>query len=346
MSSHSKRFPKLISFVIIGAAVIAGGLIYRHHNDYPSSDDATIDAEVVHIASQVGGRLTKIGVKENAKVRRGELLFRLEPEAYTLAVEQAEADLAIATAALATRHRSIVSETLNAKILADQKQRAQTNLDLTTRTTERLKPLASKAYVPAQQFDQAQTAQKDAATSLEQAENQRIAAQQNIGNDAGELAVVRARKAALAIAQKALRDTEVRAPHEGRIVGLTVAEGETVAPTQTLFTLVVTDQWYAVANFRESEIPHITEGDCATVYSMVDRTIPVHGIVDGIGWGVMDTERITLPKAAPYVQKSVNWVRVAQRFPVRIRLENPPERNMRLGASAVVEIRHGGSCKG
>jgi membrane fusion protein, multidrug efflux system len=77
---------------------------------------------------------------------------------------------------------------------------------------------------------------------------------------------------------------------------------------------------------------------------MIDRSQPIKGVVKGIGWGVLDEERINLPRAVPYVQRSVNWVRVAQRFPVRVRLENPPEQLMRLGASAVVEVKHGDRC--
>jgi multidrug efflux system membrane fusion protein len=67
-------------------------------------------------------------------------------------------------------------------------------------------------------------------------------------------------------------------------------------------------------------------------------------VVEGIGWGVLDEERINLPRSVPYVERSMNWVRVAQRFPVRVRLENPPEQLMRLGASAVVEVKHGDAC--
>ncbi len=136
----------------------------------------------------------------------------------------------------------------------------------------------------------------------------------------------------------------MRAPHDGRIVGLTVKSGEMVAPMQNLFTLVTTEKWYAIVNFRETDLKHINVEDCATVYSMIDRQIPIKGVVESIGWGVMDTERINLPKNMPYVERSLNWVRVAQRFPVRVHLENPPENLMRLGASAVVEVKRGAGC--
>lgn len=337
--------PQITSLLIIGSALLLGLFISRYLARHPSSDDASIDAEVVHIASTVSGRLLELKVEENAKVKKGDLLFRLDPENYRLAAEQAQANLEIALAALDTRRRVVASERLNAKVAADQQKRAMTNYALTQRTTERLKPLAGKAYVPAQEFDQAQSTQRDAETSLEQAKSQRAAAEFNIGNDQGAAAAVKAAEAALVIAQKALRDTEVYASQDGRIVGLSILEGEMIVPSQALFTLISTEAWHAVANFRESDLPNIHEGDCATVYTMIDRSRSIRGIVDGIGWGVMDTDRINVPKSAPWVEKSLNWVRVAQRFPVRILLNEPPEELMRLGASAVVQIKSGATCK-
>ena len=142
--------------------------------------------------------------------------------------------------------------------------------------------------MPAQQFDQAQTVKRDAATSLQQAQEREVAAVRAIGNEEGEVAGVKARQAALAIARRALDDTIVRAPHDGRVVGLTVLSGEMVAPSQTLFTLVSTEEWSAVANFREADLHAMAVGDCATVFSMIDRRQGIKGVVQGIGWGVLD----------------------------------------------------------
>ena len=335
---------KLVSAAIIMAGAAMAWFVYDRSVRHPSSDAASIDTEVVHIASVVGGRVISIEVEENEKVSKGKVLFRIDPLPYKLAVDQAEADLGVALAALESQRRIISTEKSTAQIASAQIKRAQTNYDLATRTTERLQPLAGKAYVPKQQLDQAQTAQRDAATSLAQAQEQANAAQRAVGTTEGPAAAIRARQAALSIAKRALEDTIVRAPHDGRIVGLTVKSGEIVAPTQNLFTLVTTEKWYAVVNFRETDLRYIDAEDCATVYSMIDRRMPIKGVVESIGWGVLDTDRVNLPKNMPYVERSLNWVRVAQRFPVRVRLDNPPENLMRLGASAVVEVKHGAAC--
>jgi multidrug efflux system membrane fusion protein len=336
---------KLASLAIIVAAVVVAIYALRRHSALPSSDDATIDADVVHVASAVGGRIIEIPVAENVSVTKGDLLFQIDPAPFQLAVAQAQADLDLAKATLETQRRVLSTQRSTAVVAGDQTRRATTNLEHATRTVERLQPLAAKGYVPVQQLDQAQTAQRDAATSLRQAQEQQAAAARAVDTEAGAEATVRAREAALGIARRALEDTTVRAPHNGRVVGLTVSPGEMIVPSQTLFTLINTDEWFAVANFRENDLHAIAEGDCATVFSMIDRRQPLQGVVQGIGSGVLDTGRVNLPRSLPYVERSLNWVKVAQRFPVRIRLEEPPQGLMRLGATAVVEVQHGHACK-
>ncbi|WP_454874033.1 multidrug transporter subunit MdtN [Paraburkholderia xenovorans] len=344
--SHRRPlWAKLISLAIVAAAVLFALYVLHRSSVMPSTDDATIDADVVHVAAVVGGRIVAIPVAENMHVAKGDLLFQIDPVPYSLTVAQTQADLSVAQAALDTQRRVLSTQRSTATVSADQVQRAKANLALAERTVERLGPLASKGYVPAQQFDQAQTAKHDAATSLQQAREQQTAAVQAIDTEAGAEATVRARQAALDIARHALSDTTVRAPHGGRVVGLSVLTGEIVAPAQTLFTLVNDDEWFVVANFRETDLHAIAVGDCVTAFSMIDRARPIKGTVQGIGAGVLDTDRISLPRSVPYIERSLNWVRVAQRFPVRIRLENPPQQLMRLGATAVVEVRHGDACR-
>jgi len=339
------RAGKSLSLAIVALAIVAAVYVQRRSALLPSTDAAAIDADVVHVAAAVGGRIAEIPVTENGGVSEGDLLFQIDPVPYRLAVAQAEADLAISEAALETQRRVLSTQRSAAEVAGEQTRRAATNLELANRTVERLRPLAAKGYVPTQQLDQAQTAQRDAETSLQQAKVQEAAAQAAIDTDAGAVATVQARRAALAIAKRALENTTVRATHAGRVVGLSVLSGEMVAPSQTLFTLVGTEEWFAVANFRETDLAAIAVGDCATVYSMIDRGQPIKGVVQGIGYGVLDTDRVNLPRSLPYVERSLNWVRVAQRFPVRVRIEKPPENLMRLGASAVVEVKHGHACR-
>lgn len=344
-TSRRRPLAWLVSLAIIAGAGAFSVYLSRLAERLPSSDEATLDADILHVASAVGGRITAIPVADNQHVARGDLLFQIDPTPYRLAVEQTRADLALASAALDTQSRAVETQRSAAAVAADQVKRARANLDLAARTTERIRPLAAKGYAPQQQLDTAETAQRDAATSLRQAQTQESAAIAAIGDTAGAQATVRAREAAVALAERALADTAVHAEHSGHIVGLSVLTGEMVAPSQTLFTLVGDDDWAAVANFRETELGEIAVGDCATVYSMIDRTRPIAGVVQGVAAGVLATDRVPILRSVPYVEKSLNWVRVAQRFPVRVTLRDPPQELMRLGASAVVEVKHGAACR-
>jgi multidrug efflux system membrane fusion protein len=335
---------KLVSLAIIIAAIAFGLYVEHLSATMPTTDDATIDADVVHVAAEVGGRIIDIPVAENVHVAKGALLFQIDPVPYRLALDQARANLDIANATLDTRHRVLSTQRSTAIVAADQTRSAETNLNLATRTVERLRPLAAQGYVPTQQLDQAQTSQRDATTALQQAREQQAASIQAIDTDAAATATVQARQAELGLAERHIEDTTVRATHAGRVVGLSVLSGEMVAPAQSLFTLVNDDEWFTVANFRETNLKAIAVGDCATVYSMIDRSRAIKGVVQGIGSGVLDTDRVNLPRSVPFVERSLNWVRVAQRFPVRIHLEEPPQELMRLGASAVVEVKHGTAC--
>jgi multidrug efflux system membrane fusion protein len=311
----------------------------------PSSDDASIDADTIHVASAIGGRIVDIAVVENGRVRTGDLLFQIDPAPYAYDVAHAKADLAAAEAQLGTRRRLVSTQRSETLIASDEARTAETNLALANRTVERLQPLAAQGYVPRQQLDQAETQARDAAARLREAQQHHAAAVVAVDTDDAARAEIEARRAALNLAERHLQDTTVRATHNGWVVGLTAASGEIVTPGQSLFTLIDADDWFAVANFRETDLKPVHPGDCATVYSMLDRRRPIAGVVQGVGWGVLDQDRINLPRSVPYVQRSLDWVRVAQRFPVRVRLRAPPPELARLGASAVVEIKHGPACR-
>jgi len=335
----------LIALAATAVAIVLALLVASWVRAHPSSSDASIDADVVHVAAAIGGRIIEIRVRENSSVHRGDVLFQIDPLPYQLVVSQAQADLAVAEAQLDSRRRYVSTQRSNATIARDQATNAKANYELATRTAERLRPLTAKGYVTNQQLDQADVNAHDAATRLQQAQEEQLAAVQAIDTVQAAESLVAARHAALGLAKRNLEDTTVRATHDGLVVGLTVSTGEFVAPAQSLFTLINTEEWFASANLRETDLAAVHSGDCVTVYSMIDRRLPIRGIVDSIGWGVLDQDRINLPRSVPYVERSLNWVRVAQRFPVRIRLENPPPRVMRLGASAVIEVKHGRQCR-
>ncbi len=186
---------------------------------------------------------------------------------------------------------------------------AKAQLELAATTLARSEPLLGKGFVTAEQIDQMRAA-KDSA------------------------------RAAEALAERDLKNTNVTAPFDGEVIGLTVRAGEYAAAGHPLFTMIDTSRWYAIANFRETEIASMKAGTPATVYMMAQPGEPLRGRVDSVGWGVLPDDA-KIVGGIPMIPKTLNWVRLAQRFPVRILIDNPPADRMRIGASAVVVVRHG-----
>lgn len=343
-SSHKRRIALVLAVLIVVLAVGAGLAYVSRIDAKPLSEDAVLTTDVARVAAAVPGRVVALNVRENSQVSRGQVLFALDPEFYRLQVEQAAAGLRMAEAALSSRDRSVQAEQSNASIAAEQIARARANAALAAQTWERLNALLPKGYVTRQQVDEAATLKRNAETSLKEAQAQLAAAQALVGNAEGAEALVAERRAALAIAERQLRETEVKAPFDGRVAGLSITEGDYMIPAQSAFSLIDTTRWFATATFLETELPAIQPGDCATVYVAADRRRALKGVVESTGWGVSAEDLINLPRRLPYVPKSLNWVRVGQRFPVRVKLDNPPAELMRVGASAVVMVDHEKRC--
>ncbi|MFT9400572.1 multidrug transporter subunit MdtN [Acetobacter sp.] len=342
--SATKPIGLVIALLSLAGATLLGVHVAHKNSAYPSSDSGELDAEVVHMASTVGGRLVDLHVHVNQAVKKGDLLYRIDPEPYQLAVHQAEANLALAAAEVENQERLVAVKTANAEIAQNQTQRAQTNRDLAARTVERLKPLAGKAYIPWQEYDQARVVLNNASVSLTESQKQASAAQLAIGDLKSSLAAQQAAQAALEQARYALKQTTISAPTDGYVTSLRVKEGEILAPSQVLFTLIANDSWFVSANMRETELAAVKPSACVTVYSMIDKHKALRGHVESIGWGVLSADSAGLGRTLPLVPRQMDWVHVAQRFPVRIKLDPAAPDLLRMGATATVEINHGAAC--
>ena len=133
---------------------------------------------------------------------------------------------------------------------------------------------------------------------------------------------------------------KVIAPFSGRVINLNISAGAHVGTGVPVFSLLDTSKWYVIANFREAEIQHMAPGSEAIVYLSSAPNQRFRGKVQGVGWAVKPEGEIDLPPSGvPYVKRELNWVRVSQRFPVRIEVENPDQDLFRMGASAVAIIK-------
>jgi multidrug efflux system membrane fusion protein len=150
-----------------------------------------------------------------------------------------------------------------------------------------------------------------------------------------------ARASAVKNAQYNLNNCRVYAPFAARVTNLTISEGAYAHVGQQVFTLIDARTWWAVANFREGQLQHIAPGMRADVYVMSNPNARFSGVVDSIGFGVTPDADVVgrLESGLPDVQRTLNWVHLASRYPVRVRVENPPSDLFRVSESAVVVIR-------
>jgi multidrug efflux system membrane fusion protein len=172
--------------------------------------------------------------------------------------------------------------------------------------------------------------------ALDQAKLERLRAEDAIGSEGDFNARISAAEAQLAEAELDLDYCTVRAPFTGKVVNLDISQGEFAHAGAQVFTLVDTRTWFVVANFRETQLKHIQEGAPAEVYLQFKGGKRFRGKVVGPGWAVLP-EYGTSTIGLPNVPRNLDWVRLAQRFPVRIEVESPDD-SFRVGASAVVTI--------
>jgi multidrug efflux system membrane fusion protein len=149
------------------------------------------------------------------------------------------------------------------------------------------------------------------------------------------------RYSAIRTAEYNLNNCKVYAPFDARVTNLTISQGAYAHTGQQLFTLIDTRKWWAIANFRETQIRHISPGMHADVYVLSRPSIKYDGVVDSVGFGVQPDSTLvgSLVSGLPDVQRSLNWVHLATRFPVRVRIHAPESEPFRVSESAVVIIR-------
>ncbi len=336
----ARRFAsRLIAIASIAAAVILGARVLDRIDRRPRTHDAFLYADSAGLAPDVSGRIVTIYVHDNQRVVQGEKLVEIDPEPFELRLRQARAQVAALEAQIELTTRQVAAQSSGADAAATQVERGRSQLALARITVGRLTPLLGKGYVTAQQVDEARTNEKTAQASLTAAIQQAQQAHEAIGDTESLVAQLAGAQASVALAERDLRNATLSAALDGLVVGLDIAAGAYASAGHPLFTLIKTHDWYAVGDFRETELPQIAIGDPATVWLLSDNSRPISGHVESLGWGVKPEDGGG--PSLPAVGRTLNWVIVAQRFPVRVRLDDPPEAVMRIGATVSILVRHG-----
>ena len=308
---------------------------------------STADAAVARAAAQLNASAADVVRRETDPVAADAEIARLEAQrvASEAALQRAKAELRHAEDYLGR-----VEQLLPEKFVTEDKvDEARTKRVSAAMAAEqaRTSVLAAdaaldearakkKAAVAALAATRAQHIATEAA--LQQSRSERGRAEDNVGQVADMNARVAAAEAALHSAELDLEFTRVRAPFSGRVVNLNISIGAFARSGTEVFTLVDTGTWYVMANFRETQLGHVPAGAPVDLYLQSHPGRRFRGTVVGLGWAVLP-ENGTSVGGLPRVERSLDWIRLAARFPVRIKVEDPDD-SFRIGASAVATV-HG-----
>jgi membrane fusion protein, multidrug efflux system len=247
--------------------------------------------------------------------------------------------------------------------------RTEADLAYATSNLHRIEPLLAEKFVTVDQVDQARTQEEMRRQAVEQARSQLKLSQAALesmlaqyeqskaGLDQSREQVQQSmhgvttlepltsqrpgKMSAIETAQYNLNNCRIYAPFDARVTNLTISEGAYAHTGQQIFTLIDTRTWWVIGNYRETQLRDIRPGATADVYLMPAPDRVLHGTVESIGFGVAPDPDVIgrLDTGLPNLQRTLNWVHLASRFPVRIRIDSPANDQFRMGESAVVVVR-------
>jgi membrane fusion protein, multidrug efflux system len=247
--------------------------------------------------------------------------------------------------------------------------RSEADLAYTTGNLHRIEPLLAEKFVTVDQVEQARTQEEGKREAVEQARAQLTLAQATLQSTLAQFEQSQAgldqsreqvqqsmhdvttlepltsqrqgRMSAVETAQYNLDNCRIYAPFDARVTNLTISEGAYAHTGQQIFTLIDTRTWWVIGNYRETQLRNIRPGMHAGIYLLSEPDRALRGTVESIGYGVAPDPDIMgqFGPGLPNLQRTLNWVHLASRFPVRIRLDSSPNGAIRMGESAVVIVR-------
>ena len=321
----------------IGALIVIGTIVLsidltRLYYLYPRTDDAYIRANIVGMAPHVSGPIVELPVHDNQHVKAGTLLLVVDPRPYRSALDKAQADLVLTILQIKALEDAIRSA--HARQLQLQADAAYDKQYL-----QRIEPLLRRHFVTANDVFNARSRLEAAQAGVESARSDVLRAQNDLGQYGDINARRKAAEAAVYDARLSVEYCYVRAPFDGYVTNLNIAVGQYANEGREVLSLVDNRQWYVLANFRENFLGNIRPGMRAEVYLLSYPNKRFRGRVQGIGWALYQGNGASI-EGLPQIEETLNWVRLSQRFPVRVVLQAPdPSFPFRMGATAVVTIQ-------
>lgn len=331
-ATEKKRQPwKLALMFAVPAILIAViGYFWLTSGRYMSTDNAYVQQDKVSVSAEVTGRIVEVFVNENQRVKKGDLLFRIDPQPYRIAVAEANAAIAAAQVSLATMQSNYRGTAVDIAAGRDTVRFAQQEYD-------RQAELMRRGFTTRARLDSAEHVLAQAKESLRNAQATADEARAKISTGAAvpgqnpEIAAAQVRR------DKALLDlnrTEIRAPTDGTVSQSTRLQvGQMMMASLPAVSIVVSDKAWVEANFKETELKNMVVGQPATISFDAYPDVKLKGHVESIGAGTGAQFSVL-----PAQNANGNWVKVTQRVPVRIAIDQKPSRQMIAGLSAEVTV--------
>lgn len=326
---------RALMFGVPLALALAGGAWWLLSGGSVSTDNAYVQMDKVSVAAEVGGLITEVAVDEGELVKKGQLLFRIDPRPYALTVAQASAAIDSARVDVGNLRASLAATNVDIKA-------AEEDIAFARSRFERQAALMAKGFTTRADYDAAKHAVEQARARLEQARADAAEARAKLATGgSGTNPEVEAARVRRAQAEVDLGRTEVRAPSGGRVAESDRLQiGQMMVAGLPAVTLVDTEHPRVEANFKETDLAGMCVGQPAEMSFDAYPGLKVRGHVETIGAGT-GSEFSVLPAQ----NATGNWVKVTQRVPVRIAFDEVPSRAMIAGLSAEVKVITSGGCK-
>ncbi|HZZ92904.1 MAG TPA: HlyD family secretion protein [Usitatibacter sp.] len=325
---RGKKLKWIIGAVILVVAAFFGIRYWHEASLYESTDDAYVGANQVEVTAQITGTVVKVYVRDQEHVKAGDRLFDIDPANYELAVRKAQAALELAR----QQAQQLDAGVASAEAALAQRRAEEINA---RNTWLRNQQLMKSGFLSPQGAETSRTALVTAEAATRAAEAGVAQAKSALGAPGDANANVQAAVAALKQAQLDLQRTKVAAQADGQIANFNLQPGNVVQPGAPLFVIVADHEFWVDANFKETQLNAIRPGQHATVTTDMYRDHPFEGVVQSVAGGAGSAFSLLPPQNA-----TGNWVKVTQRVPVRVRIENPdPQHPLRIGTSATVKVR-------
>ncbi len=321
---------KITKYVLIVVAVLFVWYVVADRIA-PWTDQARVQAYVIPIVPQVSGRVVEVNVVKDQVVEPGDVLLKIDPSDYELAVEAAEAALEIAGQEIGAGTATVT--TAQAKLVE-----AITNLEHMKTQSARVFELEKKQVMSRSEGDKARAVVKQAEAQVDSARAELEKAKQALGEKGEANPRIRAAIADLKKAQLDLSRTTILAPSKGGITNLQVEEGYQASTGVPLMTFIEFDNVWIQANMRENNIANIEQGDEVDIVLDVAPGKVFKGKVSTVGFAV-DTASTGEVGGLATIEGKSGWLRDAQRFPVIITFNDDSTRGFRrLGGQADVLV--------